>query len=373
MNAHITRKTHTIRTRASLAARLALCAATLLSSAGFASAQQGEMKVQSSWSISRNEDGKSYQVQSENGKVSAKIDGQNVPEDRIKVENGTVTLLDEKGQPIFQQEMMFSGDDDDMPGHIQMFKMDRNGRVHGRAGTRLREQAKAELPKVMVGVQLVEPDPIIRGHFGLKEGDATMISAVHQGLAAASAGIEPYDIVVAVNGQSPASPKVVRQALREKNPGDQLTFEVIHKGAKKTVTVTTEKYDAEKLEAAKVDAIASAGGWGGWSGDGDEVEGNLNGIWGQPGMKPFVFNIPGGRGQGQVFVAPDGAAAAADAEQMAKRAMERAEQIRKQFGNGNDMNRLMEERMKRMEQMLEQMMKDRPAAPAEPKKDEKQS
>lgn len=365
------------------AARLAICAAAILGCSGLAHAQQnaGEVKVSSSWSIMRHEDGKSYQVQSDNGNVTAKIDGKDVPADRVRVENGVVTIVDEKGDPIFRQEMM--GVEPGLAGQSRMFRLDRDARGFGQGRARAREhaQARADLPKVMVGVQLVEPDATIRGHFGLKEGDATMISAVHQGLSASAAGLEPYDIIVAINGQSPASPKVIREVLGERNPGDQVTLEVIHQGAKKTVTLTTEKYDAEKLESAKVDAITSARGWNG-NQDLAGIEDNLNTIWGQPGMRPFVFSIPGRGGamNGQVFVAPDGDAAAADAELMAKRAMERAEQMRRQFGDPN-MNRAFEERMKRMEEMLERMMRQREGAPAapptppatEPKNDQKES
>jgi hypothetical protein len=114
----------------------------------------------------------------------------------------------------------------------------------------------AEPPKVMIGVQLAEPDRSLLGHFHLKAGEATLVSAVHQGLPAADAGIKPYDLIIAVDGSKKAAGQgLVRRALRDKKEGERVTLTIIHEGQKREVEVKLVPYDNDRLEHSKVDAI----------------------------------------------------------------------------------------------------------------------
>jgi hypothetical protein len=112
-----------------------------------------------------------------------------------------------------------------------------------------------DTPKVMIGVNLAEPDPALLGHFGLKSGEATMFSGVYEGLPAASAGIGVYDIVLQVNGKAPAGIEDVRGALRSLNPGDTVRFTVLQRGQQRDVNVKVEPYSAERLSDARVKSI----------------------------------------------------------------------------------------------------------------------
>jgi membrane-associated protease RseP (regulator of RpoE activity) len=110
----------------------------------------------------------------------------------------------------------------------------------------------------MMGVYLDEPDAALRYHLGLKEGQATMIVAVHAGLPADEAGIEPYDIIVAIDGAEGASPQALQESLSQMDAGDEIALTVIQEGQTREVTVALKAYDAEAMRTAKVIGEAPA-------------------------------------------------------------------------------------------------------------------
>ncbi|MGH7130722.1 MAG: PDZ domain-containing protein [Phycisphaerales bacterium] len=110
-------------------------------------------------------------------------------------------------------------------------------------------------PKSMIGITLAPGDEILSGHLGIKADEVTMISGVSEGLAADSAGLKPYDLIVEIAGKRPADPNAVREAIRLLDPGAKVTLRVIHKGAEREVTVTTEAFDAKKLQACRTNMI----------------------------------------------------------------------------------------------------------------------
>lgn len=365
---------NTMNPTATNALRILALAGACLAGGSIAAGQvpQPAPNISSSWSVTRSEDGKSFTISSTDGKLSGSIDGRAVPAERLRNENGKVAILDENGGVLFEQDSpegaitIIGGE----PGAAERrdFRFSRQG-SRGMFPQKARdaEAAKAEAPSVMVGVQLVEPDAIIRGHFGLKEGDATMVAAVYDGLPAQKAGLKPYDLIVSIDGKSPASANTVREAFRSRQPGQAVSVEVLHKGERKTISITPEKYDAAKMDDAKVDAIATADDWSNLSRQGNNL-GFING-------QPFVMTMPapGGPGaRGQMLIGPEHQAIQRQAEEWARR----LQQLGVAPGNpGNagleDLNKAMEDRMRRMEEMMQRMMDRQNAQPQ--KKDDKTS
>lgn len=364
---------------------------------------QSFTSISSSWSMTQNVDGRTISVSSKEGKLSAEVDGKAVPDDRIIEKDGSVRIKDEKGETIFETAVPGSdpvmringpfGSTNSLGGLAR-----RGGRLTIGSPLDRTIHVTTDAPKVMVGVQLLEPDSSLRGHLGLKDNETTLISAVYEGLAAAQAGLEPYDIVVAVNGKSPASPEIVRKSLRETEAGKSIALDVIHRGVKKTVTITVEKYDEEKLEKAKVNAIAAVTNSPAavaFAGNPDDANAPAAWSWrGGASGNPFVATMPGAPGQPNKSITLWGRAVG-DQEEMAKRLEELAERAKAQAlkseeqakrlheqmmsgaaGGQNmvDLNRVMEERMKKMEEMMQKMMEQRNATPAPAaKKDEGKS
>jgi hypothetical protein len=203
--------------------------------------------------------------------------------------------------------------------------------------------------KVMIGIQMAEPDSSLRGHLGLEDGKTAMITGVHQGLPAAAAGIVPYDIIVAIDGKTDASIEAVTTAIQSKNPGDTIAFGVIHKGVRKDVTVTLEKFDEDKMNAAEVDAISAA------------EDGLPEIVWGRDfgnrlgvtGMDPEQLEALTARAQAW------GEKARADAELLADRMRVRAERLADEADRLSDeAGARIEERMARLESALQKLMEE---------------
>lgn len=102
-------------------------------------------------------------------------------------------------------------------------------------------------PKVMLGVNLDEPNEPVLRQLRLEPGSATIMASVIDGLPASKAGLEAFDVVVEVDGQRPAGPQRLREVIAAKNPGDPLRLTVIRGGATRQFEVTLEPYDAARL------------------------------------------------------------------------------------------------------------------------------
>lgn len=199
------------------------------------------------------QDDNAVAIRMEDGKiVSAELNGKQVPLDRVQRDGEMVKILDESGKVVTEFKLGANAAGQS-PRRVVVRGMDVAGGAPGDATAWV--TATAEPPKAMLGVQLGEPDRMLLGHFGLKPGEATLITGVYQGLPAGKMGIEPYDLVISVNGKTPAGQNDVRSALREKDEGDQVTLTIIHKGERREVKVKLTRFDPEVLEKAQLDKV----------------------------------------------------------------------------------------------------------------------
>ncbi len=187
--------------------------------------------------------GHQIEVRVDNGKISVIVDGKEIPTDRILSRNGRIVILDEDGneQPLFGVVM---GDDD------QGFNF-RFGRLGDFAAPRF-DQVMGPRPKVMLGIHMAEPGKALQRHLNLEPGSTTMITGLYKDLAAHAAGLDEFDIIVAVDGETPADPAGVRNALAEKEVGDSIRLTVIHEGETKRVRVILDEFDAERMREAEL-------------------------------------------------------------------------------------------------------------------------
>jgi hypothetical protein len=237
--------------------------------------------TESSYSMVVNDNGRVIKLEMKNNIVThAEIDGATIPDDRIENDGEVVRLKDEKGNVLYEHELPRVGaglwDPDDAAFNIlrriRPEAWSWSGGLGGVGGVRgsrgglfnlsdpgfaMSIADDAEPPAVMMGVQMGVPDSTICGHLGLERDKVTLVTAVHEGLPAALAGLEPYDLIVAINGSADANPAAVRAALKDKKPGETLTLSVIHKGARKDVTLNLEAYDRKKLNSSKTARIAA--------------------------------------------------------------------------------------------------------------------
>ena len=245
---------------------------------------------QNSISIVDSRDGKNVVIEIHNGDVTrAEYNGKAVPSERIERDGHTIKLKDESGAVVYSRELPTSPEPSPqrapraMAGRFQPLSIVPDGQ-----GMTLRGWAnQSQNQKSMIGVTLGSVDESLRRHFGLKPGEATMVYSVSQGLPADLAGINAYDIIVGIEGKSPANEEYVRATLREKDPGTPVSITVIQHGQTKTLSITPEKYDREKLEKTKHKQIAGA--------EGEDSMGQGAFAVAGPGMAPesMVLNLQG--------------------------------------------------------------------------------
>jgi hypothetical protein len=185
----------------------------------------------------------SIEIRIEDGAVTASVNGEEVPADRIRQEDGRVTILDEDGREIRSLNIT--------PGQGEHFAfVFGDDSPHAWRGPDAFRFDPGQEPPVMLGMTMAGVPRALEVHLGLEAGTATMISGVYEDLPAQVAGLGEFDVIESIDGDRPASPEAIREALADKEPGDQVTLGVIQKGQRRTVKVTLEGYDAERLHGA---------------------------------------------------------------------------------------------------------------------------
>lgn len=219
------------------------------------------------------EDGRQYTVRMEDGEVSAEVNGKKLPDDRLRTiddrQGGkTVEILDEEGNvaarvPIGGMGMGGMGGPDwnrQWEDFNRRFQREFRGQIAPRGfdggpqqRIRIAEVAPdaQPAPRVMIGITMGDVDPMLLKHFGLEGiSEGIYVNSVLDDQPAAKAGVKANDIIIAINGKTPANQELLRDTLRELNPGDELTLKIIRKGENKDITLkVAERPQTEQFEA----------------------------------------------------------------------------------------------------------------------------
>src|SRR5262249_9349483 len=89
-----------------------------------------------------------------------------------------------------------------------------------------------------IGVQVQPVTAGIAESLGMKQAAGAMVDEPQVGSPAAKAGIEAGDVIVAVNGTAVKDSRDLARKVSVMAPGSSVKFDVLHKGATKTVTLT---------------------------------------------------------------------------------------------------------------------------------------
>ncbi|MCW5777469.1 MAG: PDZ domain-containing protein [Phycisphaeraceae bacterium] len=236
--------------------------------------------------------GGDLQVEVRDGRTTALLNGQPVPEDRVRYDkdSGVLQVFDEHGNVVMSctlgdaRAFAIAGDGAIMNLVPQInipkgdaFLLNPDGTV---LSMRLQPEQIASPPPVMVGITMAEPGESIREHFNLAEGEGILIATVMDGTPAARAGLKPHDVIILIDGQKPATQDRLRELLRSRKPGDTLNLTVLQSGQKKEVAVVLAPYDAARLGASVMTVPATPavprapfapGAWFEHFGDADQV------------------------------------------------------------------------------------------------------
>ncbi|MCH8152824.1 MAG: PDZ domain-containing protein [Planctomycetes bacterium] len=192
-------------------------------------------------------DRQTIEVRIEDGDISVKVDGEEIPADRIiRGDDERIIILDEDGNEI---EVIGGGFGEGDRGRRFRFRFGPRGDAP-RGGRGAQLAFDGPHPKVMLGIHLAEPGKALQRHLGLEPGSTTMISGLYEGLPAHDAGLDQFDIITAIDGQTPAGPQSIHEALADKEPGETVTLSVIHEGRVGEIVVTLEAFDADAMHSA---------------------------------------------------------------------------------------------------------------------------
>lgn len=198
-------------------------------------------------------DGKSQtlEIRIVDGKATVIRDGQELTDVQVIEDEDKVVIIDGNGNELHEFKMLGKGDGSGMyyfgnasVGGFDVTDHESLKRWMGNIG--------GAAPSVMLGVNMSVPGPALEKHLRLKPGATTMLSGVYEGLPAHQAGLGQFDIIVKVDGQSPADNDSIRKILSERKAGDTIALTVIQEGNQKDVTVTLQAYDAKSMAKAKL-------------------------------------------------------------------------------------------------------------------------
>ncbi len=262
-------------------------------SSGQSSVQtSGKMKVVSTTSVNGDDGDQSViEVRIDNGNVSVKRNGKEVPQDQIRREDdGRIIILDENGQPLKDVNLFGGGNGQNGAFRFRAFN---GGGGEGQNNAFWVGGDEGEAPKVMIGVHMTEPGEALERHLHLKPGKCAMITGVLEGLPAEVAGLGEYDVIVSIDGSDIADAGTIRKVLGAKQPGDSCSLHVIQAGEPKDVKIKLLGYDAKKLGSAKlIGKEPDAMGGDMFNPLGGDMAINLKGLEGFPQLKDRVFVAP---------------------------------------------------------------------------------
>jgi S1-C subfamily serine protease len=98
--------------------------------------------------------------------------------------------------------------------------------------------ATGTVRRAVLGVAGQDVDPRVAAAYGLDAEAGALLLRVEPGSSAAEAGLEPGDLVTAVDGVAVTSMAELAVAIRERDPGDHLRLEVVRAGETLELTAT---------------------------------------------------------------------------------------------------------------------------------------
>ncbi len=164
---------------------------------------------------------------SEDGSVKAKVNRKN--EEGETTEEYTAKSLEEfkKNYPDVAEEFRFDG------FRIQIGFPEIDEKSLSGLGLRLDRApfgfAKKFQPKIL-GVYTEEVTPALRAHLGLGEAEGIVVTKTAQKSFAEKIGIQPMDIIVAINGKKTGSCEDIRKAMAVVEEENVVIVEIVRKG-----------------------------------------------------------------------------------------------------------------------------------------------
>ena len=102
-------------------------------------------------------------------------------------------------------------------------------------------RSNGEVSRGWLGVGIQDLNKDLKEYYGIKEGEGVLITQVFKGDPADKAGIQPKDIVLAVDGEKVDTSRALSRMIADKDVGEKVKIEILRNGKEKTVTVELAK------------------------------------------------------------------------------------------------------------------------------------
>jgi S1-C subfamily serine protease len=89
-----------------------------------------------------------------------------------------------------------------------------------------------------LGIRYVPLNPAIARQLGVQTTDGVVVGQVQPGSPAASAGLQPRDVITAIDGQALKGDSALAEAVNAHKPGDSVTLSVLRGGQQQSLKVT---------------------------------------------------------------------------------------------------------------------------------------
>jgi len=181
-------------------------------------------------------DGTSVEMTMADGKIlSLRVDGEEVPADRVRQNGNMVEVLDGAGKVLHQIPMLYGTSGLSMS-------------ISPRVG--IAPSVAVASAKSMIGVGFGEVDEALAHHLEIDPSEATMVTSILDQMPAHKAGLEKFDVIVAIDGKPGAPIDALRQAIANAAPGTKMKLSVRRGSETKDVEVETAAFDAAKIATA---------------------------------------------------------------------------------------------------------------------------
>ena len=110
-------------------------------------------------------------------------------------------------------------------------------------------KSNGSISRGWLGVQIQDFTPELASGLGVKDAKGAMVAHVMDNSPASRAGFAQGDVVIALNGTAVDDSKALTRQVAGLRVGEKASFTVLRDGAKRNLTTTIEKRDADKLAA----------------------------------------------------------------------------------------------------------------------------
>jgi hypothetical protein len=247
--------------RLTLAGAVAACAASPVfaqaADSGGGSVARSSARFSDAVELMRTDSsGNSVRVKVQNDDVVlVEVNGEAVPLDRARLSARAIEVLDADGKVLQRFDRPRTGGSAQGSAQGGARRVERGGQTSVtrdieimRSGPAEVRIASAEAPKSMIGIGLGEIDPALAHHLELDPATATLITNVIEELPAHLAGIERFDVIVAIDGSESAPRAEVAAKLGRAEPGTKFTLKVRRGAETAEVEVTTAAFDPTRIQ-----------------------------------------------------------------------------------------------------------------------------